>query len=308
MNCPVCNVSQKNIRGLMCHIKIHKYNSKKLYDDYVKKVDEGFCSVCSKETKYVNYTLGYSKFCSNKCSNNYNVTNYWNSDSDNVKKRRDDHREKFKKYQNTNGRPKGSKNKNSYPLTDKVLKRYIDNPPPSWRGKKHKEETKEKMSKIISTMIENGEIKQMGSYKGKFVPQNSKKYIGDVRNIVYRSLWERKFMIYCDTNENVLEYSSEEIIVNYFDPTTNKIRRYFPDFYIKVKEPDGSIKKYLIEIKPHKQTMPPSKPKRQTKGYIYEAYEYAKNQSKWEAAREYCKDRGWTFRILTENELGIGKK
>ena len=146
------------------------------------------------------------------------------------------------------------------------------------------------------------------SYKGKFQPKNTQKYVGNPTNIIYRSLWERKFMIYCDTNENVLEWGSEEIAIPYRSPVDGKIHRYFPDAYIKVKEPDGSIKKYLIEIKPHKQTMPPKKPQRQTKGYIYEAYEYAKNQSKWEAATEYCKDRGWTFKILSENELGIGKK
>ena len=146
------------------------------------------------------------------------------------------------------------------------------------------------------------------SYKGKFQPKNTQKYVGNPTNIVYRSLWERKFMIYCDTNENILEWGSEELAIPYRSPVDGKIHRYFPDFYIKVKEPDGSIKKYLIEIKPHKQTMSPKKPQRQTKGYIYEVYEYAKNQSKWEAATEYCKDRGWTFKILSENELGIGKK
>jgi TnsA endonuclease N terminal len=143
------------------------------------------------------------------------------------------------------------------------------------------------------------------SYKGKYQPKNTKKYVGNHSNIIYRSLWERKFMIYCDTNENILEWGSEELVIPYRSPVDGKIHRYFPDFYIKVKEPDGNIKKYLIEIKPHKQTMPPKKPQRQTKGYIYEAYEYAKNQSKWEAAKEYCKDRQWEFKVLTENELGI---
>ncbi len=146
------------------------------------------------------------------------------------------------------------------------------------------------------------------SYKGKYQPKNTKKYVGNPSNIIYRSLWERKFMIYCDTNENILEWGSEELVIPYRSPVDGKIHRYFPDFYIKVKEPDGNIKKYLIEIKPHKQTMPPKKPQRQTKGYIYEAYEYAKNQSKWEAAKEYCKDKGWTFKIITEKELFSGSK
>ena len=61
----------------------------------------------------------------------------------------------------------------------------------------------------------------------------------------------------------------------------------------------------MIEIKPKRQTVPPPKPKRQTKGYISEAYEYAKNQAKWAAAKEWCLDRGYEFKILTESELGI---
>jgi hypothetical protein len=143
------------------------------------------------------------------------------------------------------------------------------------------------------------------SYKGKFKPVHPEKYKGDPTNIVYRSLWERKFMIYCDTNENIIEYSSEEIALPYRSPIDNKIHKYFPDFYIKVKESNGEIKKYLIEIKPKKQTIEPIPQKRKTKGYIYEVYEYAKNQAKWKAAEEFCKDRQWEFKILSEQELGI---
>jgi hypothetical protein len=143
------------------------------------------------------------------------------------------------------------------------------------------------------------------SYKGKYQPSFPKKYKGDSTNIVYRSLWERKFMLYCDTNENILEWGSEEICLPYRSPIDNKIHRYFPDFYIKVKESNGEIKKYLIEIKPKKQTIEPTPQKRKTKGYIYEVYEYAKNQAKWKAAEEFCKDRQWEFKVLTENELGI---
>lgn len=143
------------------------------------------------------------------------------------------------------------------------------------------------------------------SYKGKFKPSNPEKYRGNVCNIIYRSLWERKFLQYCDTNENILEYSSEEMFVWYKSPMDGKPHRYYPDFLIKVKESDGSIKKMMIEIKPHKQTVLPPKPKRQTKKYLYEAYEYAKNQSKWEAAKEWCLDHGYEFKVLTESELGV---
>jgi len=143
------------------------------------------------------------------------------------------------------------------------------------------------------------------SYKGKYQPSHPKKYKGDPTNIIYRSLWERKFMRYCDMNECILEWGSEEMFVWYRSPIDNKAHRYFPDFYIKVKESSGKIKKYIIEIKPLRQTAPPPKPKRQTQGYLREAYEYARNQAKWEAAKEWCLDRGFEFRVFTEKELGI---
>lgn len=141
--------------------------------------------------------------------------------------------------------------------------------------------------------------------QGKYSPKFPEKYRGNPCEIYYRSSWERKFCVYCDTNEKIIEWSSEEKCIPYKSPIDNRIHRYFPDFLIKVKESDGSIKKYMIEIKPSKQTIPPPKPKRQTQKYIAEVYEYAKNQSKWEAAREWCADRGYEFKVITEHELGI---
>ena len=143
------------------------------------------------------------------------------------------------------------------------------------------------------------------SYKGKYQPSYPKKYKGDPTNIVYRSLWERKFMVYCDLNENILEWGSEEIAFPYRSPIDGKIHRYFPDFYIKVKENNGSIQKYIIEIKPKKQTIEPKVQKRKTKGYIFEVTEWARNQAKWKVAEEFCEDRRWKFKILTEEDLGI---
>ena len=145
------------------------------------------------------------------------------------------------------------------------------------------------------------------SYKGRYRPSNPKKYKGDSSNIIYRSLWERKFMVYCDNQTKILEWGSEEIVLPSRSPIDNKVHRYFPDFYIKVKESNGKIKRYIIEIKPKKQTVEPKMKKKKTKGYIYEVYEYAKNQAKWKAAEEFCKDRMWEFKVLTEDELGIKK-
>ena len=143
------------------------------------------------------------------------------------------------------------------------------------------------------------------AYKGKYYPSFPRKYKGDPTNIIFRSLWERKFMVYCDKNTNVLEWNSEEIAIPYRSPLDNRVHRYFPDFYMKVKESNGVIKNYIVEVKPLKQTTPPKKPKRQTRGYIREAYEYARNQAKWKVAKEFCKDRRWEFKVITEKELGI---
>ena len=143
------------------------------------------------------------------------------------------------------------------------------------------------------------------SYKGKYQPSYPKKYKGDPTNIIYRSLWERKFMVYCDNNQNILEWGSEEIVVPYRSPLDNRYHRYFPDFYIKVRESSGKIKKMIIEIKPQRQCVEPKVQKRKTKAYIYEVVEYAKNQAKWKAAEEWCLDRGYEFKVLTESDLGI---
>ena len=143
------------------------------------------------------------------------------------------------------------------------------------------------------------------AYRGKYYPSFPRKYKGDPTNIIYRSLWERKFMVYCDKNTKILEWGSEEIALPYISPHDSRVHRYFPDFYIKVQENTGKIKRYLIEVKPLKQTTKPKKPKRQTKGYIREAFGYARNQAKWKAAREYCADRMWEFKVITEKELDI---
>ena len=99
------------------------------------------------------------------------------------------------------------------------------------------------------------------AYTTKYNPTNPKKYKGDSNNIICRSLWERKFAKYADLNENVLEWASEEIQIKYFDPTTKKVRRYFPDFYVKYLDKDGKIRKAIIEIKPLKETQEPVRKK-----------------------------------------------
>ena len=121
------------------------------------------------------------------------------------------------------------------------------------------------------------------SIKSKYKPENPRKYKGDYRNIICRSSWERKFCRWCDLNESILEWGSEEFFIPYRSPD-GRVRRYFPDFIMKVKETNGEVKTYVIEVKPLKQTRPPKKRKRVTKSYIYECTTYAVNQAKWKAA------------------------
>ena len=143
------------------------------------------------------------------------------------------------------------------------------------------------------------------SIKSKFKPSFPQKYQGDANNIICRSSWERKFCNYCDTNPNILKWASEEFSIPYVSPVDNRVHRYYPDFLIEVRETSGKIKKYVVEVKPLKQTQPPKQGKRVTKSFLYEAKTYAVNQAKWKAADEWCKDRKIEFKIITEKELGI---
>jgi len=143
------------------------------------------------------------------------------------------------------------------------------------------------------------------AYQGIFRPKNPKKYIGDSNNIVYRSSWECRVMNWFDQNDDIISWASEELIVPYKSPIDNRFHRYFPDFIVKVKTRDGTMKTLMIEVKPKKQTIPPEPRKRVTKQYINEVTTYGVNQAKWKAAHEYCLDRGWEFKIMTEEHLGL---
>ena len=140
------------------------------------------------------------------------------------------------------------------------------------------------------------------TYKGKFKPINPNKYAGDVKNIIFRSLWERRFMKYCDTNRNVIAWNSEEVVIPYKSPIDGKYHRYYPDFLIRIKSSDDTKKTILIEVKPKKETRPPKKRKK-TVRYLQEVKTWGVNEAKWKAAEEYCKDRKWEFKILTEDHL-----
>ena len=143
------------------------------------------------------------------------------------------------------------------------------------------------------------------AYKGKYKVKNTNKYDGDHTKCIFRSLWERQVFKWCDENADILKWSSEEVIVPYRCKTDNRLHRYFPDLRLTMS--NGN--EYLIEIKPKKETKEPKRPTRKSQKYLREVMTYIKNQSKWEAANEYCLDKGWTFQVWTEDTIkGLGIK
>ena len=106
-----------------------------------------------------------------------------------------------------------------------------------------------------------------------------------------------------DTNPNIIRWGSEEVVIPYVSPIDNRYHRYFTDFYVEAVGRDGETKKMLLEVKPKAQTQEPKKPSRKTKRYITEVMTYGINQAKWKAAEDFCRDRGWEFKVITESDL-----
>lgn len=110
-------------------------------------------------------------------------------------------------------------------------------------------------------------------------------------------------MRYLDENPSVLSWGSETVVIRYRDPVTNRVRSYYPDFKVTLRNKKGKIETLIVEVKPARETKPPTR-----KSKYYESYmkTYATNQAKWRAAKVVCENREWDFRVLTEKELGIG--
>ena len=117
--------------------------------------------------------------------------------------------------------------------------------------------------------------------RGKYRPEHPNKYNGNINRITYRSLWERRFMLYCDRSDQIFKWSSEELHIPYIAPKDNCWHNYYPDFMVNTS--DGRI--ILVEIKPHYQK------------------KYKVNKAKWAAAEEYCTKHGYEFKVMTEKEL-----
>ena len=133
------------------------------------------------------------------------------------------------------------------------------------------------------------------AYSGRYSVKNPSKYEGDPTKVMYRSLWEKHAFKWCDDNSDIIKWSSEEVVIPYLYEVDRKYHRYFMDLKITTKRG----KTLLVEIKPDGQTRRPTGARR-TKRYLNESLTYIKNINKWNAAKEYAKDRGWEFVIWTE--------
>ena len=134
------------------------------------------------------------------------------------------------------------------------------------------------------------------TYKGRYKVSNPKKYKGDLKDVIYRSSWELKFMRLLDGHPYVKAWASESHRIPYRHPATGKSTTYVPDFFIVYEDKNKQQRAEFIEIKPAGQTMKFAKSQAQKIAAIV-------NEAKWQAATAFAKRQGVGFRVLTENEL-----
>ena len=139
--------------------------------------------------------------------------------------------------------------------------------------------------------------------QGQFKPHNLSKYKGS-HPIIYRSSLEYKVMRFFDINENVISWGSESVVIRYMHPIKNKLASYYTDFNVEIKDASNIVRKYLIEVKPYKQTLPPSAHgNKKQKTILLENAMYLINSAKWSAAKEWCDKNNYIFNILTEKDI-----
>ena len=132
--------------------------------------------------------------------------------------------------------------------------------------------------------------------QGFYEVKNSQKYVGNGKP-KYRSGWEMTFMMFLDSNDNVINWASEPVRIPYRNPLTGKMTMYVPDFIVTYQGPKGMTKAEIIEIKPKKQSLLESKMKDRDRAII------AVNYAKWHAATLWAKQNGLTFRVITEDQI-----
>ena len=139
--------------------------------------------------------------------------------------------------------------------------------------------------------------RKTGWMQGVYTPNHPEKYVGNVKEIIYRSSWEQSFNKFLDNNPNVLKWSSEELAIPYKHPFKGKMVRYYPDYWIEYRTKGGIVKREIIEVKPANQV---NRPKG---GNKYDKMRWIVNMEKWKAAKMFCDRNNIEFRILTEQSL-----
>lgn len=132
--------------------------------------------------------------------------------------------------------------------------------------------------------------------QGVYTCKNPDKYVG--RNKPrYRSGWEMTFMMFLDSNDNIVQWASESISIPYRHPLTGKMTNYVPDFFVTYRSRDNTTRAELIEIKPKKQSLIESKSTDRERAVV------AVNYAKWDAATKWARKNGLTFRVINEDQI-----
>lgn len=152
------------------------------------------------------------------------------------------------------------------------------------------------MGRLLAAPTSKSRFKQ-----GVYTPVNPDKYLGDPTKIRYMSGWELEACRFFDNNPNIIAWNSEDVIIPYVKPTTGRVHRYVVDFLVQYVDRNGNTKIELLEVKPKKQTKRSRSKNPKTR--LYEDIEFAINQAKWQAAAQYAAQRGWTFKVVTENDV-----
>ena len=132
--------------------------------------------------------------------------------------------------------------------------------------------------------------------QGFYEVRNPEKYVG-THKPRYRSGWEMTFMMFLDSNDNILQWASESISIPYRNPLTGKNSMYVPDFFVTYRTRDNSTRAELIEIKPKKQSLIESKASDRDRAIV------AVNYAKWDAATKWARRQGLTFRVINEDQI-----
>lgn len=132
--------------------------------------------------------------------------------------------------------------------------------------------------------------------QGLYKVMNPAKYVGK-KPPRYRSSWEWHFMKFCDGNDHILQWASEEITIPYRHPLTGKMTVYVPDFLITYQGANGKTVAELIEIKPRKQSILEGKQSSKDRAIV------AINYAKWDMATKWARRNGMSFRVITEDDI-----